>query len=409
LRILVVTQYFWPESFRVNDLVVALRDRGHDVTVLTALPNYPGGKVFDGYSLRRGPWREEFEGVPVLRVPLLPRGSGSGVRLGLNFASFALAACILGPARISGRPDVIFAYEPSPITVALPAIAFRRLRRAPNVLWVQDLWPHVLEAAGAVTSRRVLALASSLTSWIYRHCDLILAQSRAFLPLIESSGVGDAKLDYLPNWAEDLYRPMAVEAGAPEDREMPAGFRIVFAGNLGESQALSTILAAAEKLRDTEIRWIFLGDGRRRNWMEKEIARRGLEDSVFLLGRKPTDVMPRYFALADALLASLKANPIYAWTIPSKLQSYMACAKPVLAALEGEGAAIVHESRGGLVARPEDPDSLAQAALTLLGMPEPQRRALGQSSLAYFKQHFERELVVGKLEQTLHDLAAAKI
>jgi glycosyltransferase involved in cell wall biosynthesis len=220
--------------------------------------------------------------------------------------------------------------------------------------------------------------------------------------------VGDAKIDYLPNWAEDLYRPVAVEAGAPEDREMPAGFRIVFAGNLGESQALPAILAGAEKLRDTEIRWIFLGDGRRKGWMEKEVARRGLEDNVFLLGRKPTDAMPRYFARADALLASLKADPIYAWTIPSKLQSYMACAKPVLAALEGEGAAIVHESGGGVVARPEDPDSLAQAALTLLGMPEPQRRALGQRSLAYFKQHFDRDLVVGKLEQTLQDLAARK-
>jgi colanic acid biosynthesis glycosyl transferase WcaI len=407
LDILIVSQYFWPESFRINDLARALRERGHRVTVLTGLPNYPNGRIFPGYALTRGPWRQTFEEVPIFRVPLIPRGSGSGLRLSLNFVSFALTATVLGALRLRSRPDVILAYEPSPITVALPAIALKRLHKAPFVLWVQDLWPEVLEATGAVTSKRILRLVSALTSWIYRQCDEILAQSTAFVPLIEAHGPSKSKIGYLPNWAEDFYRPVEVEAGAAEAKELPSGFRILFAGNLGESQGLATILAAAEALRTTDIKWVIVGDGRRREWMREQIVKRGLTESVHMLGSKPAESMPRYFALADALLVSLKADPLYSWTVPSKLQTYMACGKPILAALDGEGARIVKESGAGVVARPEDAEGLASAALCLLELPESAREELGERALRYFNEHFRRELVVDKLEKGLSELAGS--
>lgn len=179
MRILIVTQYFWPESFRINDIALGLRDKGHKVTVLTGQPNYPAGSFFPGYGFFKK-IREDYNGVDVVRVPLLPRGSGGGVRLVLNYLSFAFFASILAPFRCRSGYDVIFVYEPSPITVGLPALLLKKLKHAPIMFWVQDLWPESLSATGAVRSAWVLKLVERLVRSIYRGCDVILVQSRAF-------------------------------------------------------------------------------------------------------------------------------------------------------------------------------------------------------------------------------------
>ncbi|MEX2553227.1 MAG: glycosyltransferase family 4 protein [Actinomycetota bacterium] len=401
VRILIVSQYFWPESFRINDLSLGLRERGHAVSVLTGLPNYPSGEFFAGYGLK-GPWSDSMDGIPITRVPLLRRGSAKGWMLGLNFVSFAAMASLIGPARVTGDVDVIFVYEPSPITVALPAIVLRKLRSVPMVLWVQDLWPDVLQVTAAIRSPRMLGHISRLTRWIYRHCDKILAESLAFIPAIQAKGVPAERLDYMPNWAEAFYKPLCLEADAPERSEMPQGFRILFAGNIGESQALGVVLSAADKLRDKgHIHWVFIGDGRKHDWLQAEVKRRGLNEVVHILGRRPVESMPRYFAAADALLVTLRADPHYSWTVPSKLQSYMACGKPILGAIEGEGARIILESGGGLVAGAENPESLAEAALAFVSMPREDRNAMGINARKYFEEHFERETIIDRLEQVL--------
>ncbi len=408
LRILVLTQYFWPEDFRITDLAVALKERSHDVVVLTGLPNYPAGRLFPGYGLR-GPWSETIEGgVPVVRVPLIPRGVGKGWRLAVNFASFALAATTLGPARIKGDIDVIFVYEPSPITSVLPAVAFRRLRRAPLVLWVQDVWPDILPATGAVSSTQVLESVAWLTRWVYRHCDRVLAQSRSFVPRIEAQGVAPERLAYVPNWAEALYRPVELAADAAERRELPEGFCVLFAGNIGVSQSFETILAAAERLRhEAGVHWVVLGDGRQKAWVQREIDRRGLQSTVHLLGRRPVESMPRYFSAADVLLVSLRGDPLYTWTVPSKLQSYMACAKPIVAALDGEGARIVEESGAGVVTGAESPERLADAVLALSRAGAEELAALGRNGRRYYDGHFTRERVVTEIEKILYEAVEA--
>ena len=351
MRILVVSQYFWPEAFRINDLVQGLLDRGHEVTVLTGKPNYPGGSLFAGYGFLR-PVRERYAGgAEVVRVPLVPRGSGSGRRLALNYLSFVLFAGLLGPLLCRGRFDVIFVYEPSPITVGLPALVMKKAKKAPIMFWVQDLWPESLSAAGAVRSKRVLRGVERLVRFIYRGCDRILVTSRGFVPRVEALSAREKKVHYWPQWAEALYEPVEVGDNAPERSEMPDGFRVVFAGNVGAAQSFETILAAAERLRDRHgIQWVIIGDGRRRKWVEDRVRELRLEDRVHLLGKRPMERMPRYFALADALLVTLKRDPIFSLTIPGKLQSYLACGRPVVAALDGEGARVIKESGTGLVA-----------------------------------------------------------
>ncbi len=397
LRLLVISQYFWPESFIINDLVQGLTERGFQVTVLTTIPNYPTGRFFPGYGL----WRkrkEDFHGARIIRVPQIPRGQGKGVRLAANFLSFALAASLMGPLLCRERYDLILVFEPSPVTVGLPALVMKKVTKAPIAFWVQDLWPESLSATGAVRSSWLLKQVERLVRFIYRHCDLVLAQSTAFFPSIENLGVIKERLRYLPNFAEDLYQPMQLPPDAPERAMLPTGFKVMFAGNLGTAQDFPTILAAATKLRaHADIHWLILGDGRQRGWIEEQIKAQGLQASVHLLGRHPKESMPRFFALADALLVTLKKDPIFALTVPAKVQSYLACAKPIIAALDGEGSRIVTEAAAGLAVPAEDPEALAQAVLALAALDDGQRQAMGQNGRTCFEQNFDRTMLLDRL------------
>lgn len=406
MKLLILSQYFWPENFRINDVVDGLVGRGHSVTVYTALPNYPTGRFFDGYGTL-GPYRERYKSAEVRRVPIVSRGSGSGMRLALNFASHAIASTLLAPFHARGHFDAILVYEPSPMTIGIPARFLRRLKRAPVLFWVQDLWPESLEATGAIRSRAALRLVDRLIKWIYRGCDRVLVQSEAFIPSIRAHGVPDARIRYLPNSAENFYRRLAPAVHDDEARELPPGFRVLYAGNIGAAQDFPTILAAAERLKDERsIQWIVLGEGRMRAWVEEEVRRRGLTATVHLLGQRPPERMSRYFAHADVLLATLRREPIFAYTIPSKIQTYIACGKPVIAALDGEGGRIIREAGAGWAVPAEDPSALAEAVLTASRTPKPEREAMGNRGEAWFREHFEREKLLSRLEAELAEVIA---
>lgn len=403
MRILILTQYFWPETFRINDLALALQERGHEVSVLTGIPNYPDGVPYPGYHAW-WPRREVYAGIPVARVPLVTRDRGQSWRLVLNFLSFAASASLLGPWLAPGGWDVVFVFQPSPVTVGLPALWLKFLKRAPVALWIQDPWPESLTAGGAHIPGPLLGLVRSLVRRIYRGCDLILLQSAAYRASVVAAGAPPERLQYLPNWAEDLFRPLEAAPDAAERALLPAGFVVVFAGNIGMSQDFETILAGAEKLRHLDdVHWVILGDGRRRAWAEAEAAERGLVN-VHFLGRHPIERMPRFFALADALLVTLGRGPVASLTVPSKLQPYLACARPVIAALDGEGARVVDEAGAGVTCRPASPDDLARAVCALRDMPETERRAMGLRGRAYYEVHFAKDRLVAQLEGWLRNL-----
>lgn len=404
MQVLIVTQYFWPENFRINDVALGLKEKGHKVTVLTGQPNYPDGRIFPGY----GCWskmEEDYQGIRIVRSPLLPRGNGGAVRLLLNFCSFALSASIVGVLRCRSAYDVILVFEPSPVTVGIPAVVLKKIKGAPIFFWVQDLWPESLSATGVTESRVILGLVASLVRHIYRQCDRILVQSEAFRTSIEQLGVQRDHILYLPNSAETFYQPLSLERDAPEQSRMPSGFRIIFGGNIGKAQSFETILGAAELLKERpDIHWIILGDGRMFSWLQEEVQKRGLDGTVHLLGRFPAEVMPRYFALADALLVTLRKQPIFSLTIPSKVQSYLACGKPIVAALSGEGARVIQDADAGLTSMPEDASALADAVLTLYHMSDEGRRAMGLRGRRYFETHFERALLLERLNGWMADI-----
>jgi colanic acid biosynthesis glycosyl transferase WcaI len=406
VRILVVSQYFWPEDFRINELVTELISRGHDVTILTGRPNYPGGEVFPAF--RRDPGQfAEYCGARVIRAPMFSRGRG-GVRLALNYLSFAVSATVVASVRLwRQRFDAIFVFEPSPVTVGLPAIALRALKGWPVAFWVLDQWPETLAAVGIVRSPIVLAWIGRLVSFIYRRCDVILAQSRSLVEQVRRYAAAGQRVEYFPNWSESSY---ADSDAAPAD-EVPAWggrFSVMFAGNIGESQNFPAILDAAETLRrDAGIRWLIVGDGRAAAWVREEIMRRGLEDRVFLLGRHAQERMPAFFCQADALLVSLKAEPVFAMTVPGKIQSYLAFGRPIIGMLDGEGARVIAEAAAGRSCAAGDAAGLARIVDEMSHAPAAERTAMGASGAAYARREFDRDLLMGRLESLLRAISTA--
>lgn len=399
MRILIVSQYFWPENFRVNDLTEELARRGHEVAVLTGQPNYPEGQVFPAYRADPAAFAR-FGDVPVFRVPVVPRGNSS-VRLMLNYLSFALSAALLGAWKLRGRRfDAIFVFQTSPITAALPAILLRRLKRAPILMWVLDLWPDTLSAIGVVKSPRLLALVGALVRFVYKRCDRILVQSRAFGPKVAALAGGDARIRYFPGWAETIFDDGDAPAlAAPELAPYADDFKVVFAGNIGEAQDFPAILDAVDALRDTPgLRWIIVGDGRATPQVRDEIARRGLGDRIILLGRHPLERMPSFFAGADALLVTLRKEPIWSMTIPGKVQSYLAAGKPLLAMLDGEGGKVIEEARAGLVAPAGDGRALASQVERLMALGAQERAGMGRNGVRYGRREFDRGRLVDAFE-----------
>jgi glycosyltransferase involved in cell wall biosynthesis len=403
MKILIISQYFWPENFPINDLARGLRQRGYDITVLTGMPNYPEGRFYAGY--RAFPIRRDnYEGIKIVRVPMVPKGSGNAIRMLLYYWSLALVACLLVPVFFRKKADLVFVYQPSPITVGLPALLLKAMEHTPVWIWVQDLWPETLAGTGMVRSPLVLRLTDRLVRFIYSKCDRVLVQSQAFAPRIVNKGVARERIRFFPNSAQELYKPTLVDPGAAERSLLPEGFRVLFAGNIGRAQDIPTILSAAEKLKkEKDIHWVILGDGPMRSWAEERIRSRGLEKTVHLLGRYPEQMMPRFFSLADVLLVTLKKDPVFAITIPSKVQSYLACGRPILAALDGEGARVIDESGGGVAVPAGDAKALAGAVLKMYGMPKSDLESIGRLSRAYSETHFERNTLLDRLDRWMKE------
>lgn len=403
MRILIVSQYFWPETFGITALVNRLTRHGDAVTVLTGQPNYPDGSVFPGYSAWRI-CRESHGHAAIIRVPLVPRGRRSRLRLALNYLSFIISASFFAPWLLRSQQfDIVFVYAPSPLLQVLPAILLARIGKAPLVVWVQDLWPESLSATGYIYNRAILGAVKAVVRFIYRCSDAILIQSRAFREPVEALTDRPEKIRYYPNSVElaGAAEPSAQAVALAE--RLRSGFSVLFTGNLGTAQALEVVIDAAERLQQyPDVCFYLVGSGSQDAWLAGEVDRRGIKN-VVLPGRFPATDMPAIMAAAAALLVTLKREEIFAYTVPSKVQAYLAAGRPVLAALDGEGARLVGEAGAGLTCGAEDVAGLVDAVLRLRAMPVAEREAMGQAGQAYFAGHFES----GKLTKRLLEIFAA--
>lgn len=404
MKILVVTQYYYPENFRINDLCHGLIERGHEVTVYTGLPNYPEGKLFKGYSFQ-GPYTEEIDGVKVIRVPLITRGAKKSWRLALNYVSYFVSATLLAPFVVKGDFDKIFVFAPSPITVAIPALFLKYLKRAPVFLWVQDLWPESLEATGVVRNKFILDKVGFGVKLLYKLTDKILLPSKAFIKNVKALDAKDSQIVYFAQWSESLFSNSPETISVVDPLIPKEGFKITFAGNIGTSQDFETIVKAAEILRShKDIIFLILGNGLMRAWAESEVKRLGIEDTFIFLGSKPLEMMPGYYAQSDVMLLSLTDTPLFAVTVPAKFQTYLASGKPILASVNGEVARIVDEYKVGLSVPAGSPSLLAEAILKLKNCSSKELKEMASNSKICHQENFERETQLSLLESLMRDV-----
>lgn len=401
MNVLIVSQHFHPENFRINDFAEALVERGHQVTVLTGIPNYPEGKFFQGYGLFSRT-NEVWNNIRIIRSPIVSRGPASKLRLAINYASFVLGASLAGLFRAGRSFDVIFVHETSPVTVGIPAILMKKLTGAPILFWVLDLWPEYASDAGGIKSKKALVWIAKLTRWIYSHCDLVLVQSKGFIDSVRRMGVADGHIRYFPSWAESVYSSREIQ----QPPSMPDGFKVMFAGNVGECQDFPSILAAADKTRHRrDIHWVIVGDGRMLPWVRAEVAKRNLGDTVHLMGRHPVESMPAFYAQADVMLVTLKAEGVFALTIPGKVQSYLACGKPVVAMLDGEGAKVIEEAGAGFSCPASDALTLASIVERAASMDRSELQGLGDQGKKYYESEFERGVAISRAEAMFAEVA----
>ncbi len=389
MKLLVVTQYFYPETFRVNTLCEELVKRGHDVTVLTGYPQYPQGRIYEGYGFRK-PYEREWNGVKIRRVKMRPRGKTpfgllwncySFVRQGKKWVK-----------RCKEKFDAIYVFEVSPVTVGLPAVAYKKKFGTPIFFNVQDLWPENVEIVLGIRNKLILGAINKIVNKIYAASDRILCSSRSFVENIAGRGVPEEKLAFWPQFcAEPNFEDVTKPACYADEN-----FNIVFTGNIGEAQGLDLLVDAAEKLRDTKVRWYLVGDGRAKERLEKRVAESKLEGIVSFLGRVSEEEANRYIHFADCAYLSFRKNKLFDMTLPAKLQSYMACGTPILAAAGGESARVVREAGCGFVCE-QDADRLAQAVQTeVLACDE--LAAMRENAHNYFEAHFTMDRVIGALE-----------
>lgn len=390
-HILVITQYFYPEQFRINDMCVEWVKRGYKVTVLTGIPNYPQGEFYDGYSLKEKR-SENYNGVEIIRIPLVARGHSS-IRLFINYLSFVLSG-FFWKIRTKLKADYVFTFEVSPMTQALIGVWYTKKHKIPNYLYVQDLWPENVEIVTGITSPVVIKPISWMVNYIYRNCTDIFATSPSFVEEIQKRVEDKEKVHYLPQYAEEFYKPVARQS-VPEIPQNDK-LKIIFTGNIGYAQGLDILPKTAALLKNENIEFVIVGDGRYREKFEKEISERGVSDMFVLVPRQPAEYIPQLLAACDVAFISFQNAELWKMTIPAKLQSYMACGMPIIASAFGETQRIIEEADCGLCAPIGDAEKLSQKILDLR---DEDLSDFAKNSRRYYEEHFEKQSIMDGMDK----------
>ena len=407
MKILFVCQYFHPEVFRGNDIAFHWAELGHDVHVVCGIPNYPKGKFYDGYGFFRKR-KELVNGVKVTRLPIIPRGNNK-IMLMLNYFSYLVVAWgyMLFHA-IFHKYDRVFVQQLSPVMMSAPGVLYKRLRKVPLYTWVLDLWPESLTAAGGINNKYVLGFFKYFVKSEYKHSDKILISSKSFDKSILEYGAYEDKIVYYPQWSDGSDSgELSVESLESVNRVessgvLKNGFKLMFAGAVGEAHGFECTMQAALLTKDhKEIKWIIVGDGRRLDWVKSFVKEHGLEETVFTLGRFPSETMPCFFCQADVMLVTLSDDPLFKLYAPAKISSYMAAGKPIVAVLNGEGAEVIREANCGWSLSAGDAEGFAKLAIELSRMDKTVLKEKGKNALKYYNGHYIKEDCLKRLDEIM--------
>lgn len=397
MKLLIVTSHFYPENFKCNDMAFELQRRGHNVTVLAPIPDYPLGKYYDGYGVFKKR-KETINGVRVIRTFVTPRRGATPMWLALNYFTHTLFSTLRAVwLAMFERFDSIIVHETSPVTIAIPAVLIKKITKTPLHFWVLDLWPESLSAAGGIRNKGILSLFSKITSWLYKNSDTLLIGSKGYRISINKLGNFDSKIHYFPNWVENTL----ISTSSCTVPDFPSGFNVLVGGNMGDAQDLPHVMEAFKLLKGKSINIIFVGDGRKKEYVIEFVRKNGLDQQVYCFGRFPLATMPSLFKQADVLFMALKDSPIFSLTVPSRLQAYMSSGKPVVAMINGEGRDVIKEADCGWSVRAEDSIGLAELLLKLSTTKPEILKEKGENGKKYSLEHYDFTKCIDNLESII--------
>ena len=398
-HILVVSQYFYPETFRINDMCQEWVKRGYKVTVVTGIPNYPMGKIFEGYGFTRKR-HETWNSIEIYRIPLIPRGSGA-VGMIANYLSFMISGMIAGKTKRINA-DLVFSFEVSPMTQVVTGISFAKRLHVPHYLYVHDLWPENVITVTGINSPLVIKPIDRLVDYVYKNSNEIFATSPSFVRAIcdRKRPVDERKVHYWPQYAEEFYKPVdktiakrtAISYGIADDDS----FKIIFTGNIGVAQGLQILPQTAKILKEKNVKFVIVGDGRYLETLKADIEKNNVQDRFVMIERQKAETIPTLLAACESAFISFAEDELWTKTIPAKLQSYMACGMPVVAAAQGETARIIEESGCGLYCRLGDATQLSK---TIVKMMHADLKEMGEKSRKYFENNFDKQMLMDEMDK----------
>lgn len=403
MHILVESQFFYPEQMRINDICVALVARGHSVTVVTSIPNYPKGKFFDGYGFFRKR-RETYQGISIIHLPVIPRGKGF-IGLSLNYLSFVISGWFFAHFT-KEKADIVFMNMSSPMTQSLVGVWFAKRRKIPSAIYILDLWPESFEVITGISSPLVINPIGRMVDSIYRRTDKVLTSSRSFIDTIAQRGVIAEKLVFWPQYAEEFYQPLDRKALAQSLLPPDTRLTLTFTGNIGLAQGLDILIPVSLLLKEQGIpvRFVLIGDGSDKERLVGLVSKNKLEAYFLLIERQPASLIPDFLSLSDASLVILKKSAIFSKTIPAKVQSYLACGVPVLVSADGEVQQVIQEANAGFVADAEDAQGLFNAIVSFSKLSDTERSEMAKQAKLYSDTMFSKEKLIDQLENVLHSL-----
>jgi len=389
MKILIVSQYFYPESFSINHIVEFFVKQGNIVDVITGLPNYPGGVIYDGYGWFKKNKDKTYKGATVKRIPIIPRGArGGDKRLIPNYLSYMFNAALKVRLSKKRKYDLVFVYAMSPITQAYPALVLKKHTNAKFCLYVGDLWPDTLFAHG-INQGLIKSFITEFCAKVYKKSDLIITTNQSFNePIFGYSN--NKNIKYIPQWYDEQYikvedtKVLRAEYNISSDTSV-----IMFAGNIGFAQSPLTIVKAAEILKDEKVVFIFVGDGSMKASCEEYSNDNKLKNCIFI-GRKDPNEMPSIIAQADAMLITLRDRANYNLTLPGRTQAFMACGKPIIACANGETARVVKEAKAGYVSKAESEVELAKVIKDFINSSDEDKEQLSRNNLKYANENYSK-------------------
>lgn len=393
MKILIVSQHYAPEPFRISDICETLSSMGHEITVVTDVPNYPDGYIYKEYKHKKK--REEvINGVTVHRTFTIGRRKNIIFRF-LNYYSWRFSAGHY-LKKTKEDFDIVISYQTSPVMMAQPGIDYAKLHSKKLIIYCLDIWPACLKAGG-ISGGPVFNYYKDLSKKIYSSADKLLVSSTNFKDyLINELGVDSVEIDHLPQYAEGIFDTVTT----PKNTD---GYKdIVFAGNIGQAQSLDTVLDAAALTSDLDLRWHIVGDGTDLERL-RSIAEEKKLDKVIFHGRQPLEKMPEYYSLADAMLLTLCEDEVISLTLPGKVQTYMAAKKPIIAAANGESKRVVDSAKCGYCTPAGNAEMLADSVRTFCSLSNEDVSQLGENALRYYESHFSKERFFNKLLATIEE------